>query len=140
MGDDGAGLRAVALLAETDLPAQTRLVTAGTDVLRIADLWRGEERVWLADALAGGAPPGTVHRLDHDRLLQLPQRHDSAHHLSLPESLRWMRHARPALRAARYRLWGIEPARVAPGTALSREVAAAAAAVAREILAALADG
>jgi hydrogenase maturation protease len=82
-------------------------------------------RFWRVDALRRGAPPGTVHRVGHDDLLALPQAHAGAHHLSLPESLRWIAVAHPEMSPVRYTLWGVEPAVVEPREGLSEPVAAA---------------
>lgn len=87
------------------------------------------------DAVASGAPPGTVHRLDHQALLGVAQRHATVHYLSLPESLRWIALAYPDMAAVRYRMWGIEAERVALGNGLSPTVVAAVEAVAEDILA-----
>jgi hydrogenase maturation protease len=85
------------------------------------------------DALVRGAAPGTVHRLSHDELLAVPQRHGTAHQLSLPESLRWIAHAYPEMAGVRYRMWGIEPARLSLEEGLSPAVEAAVEAVCEEI-------
>ena len=74
----------------------------------------------------------------HDEVLALPQRHGSAHQLSLPEALGCLAVAFPAMAAVRYRMWGVEPLRAAPPAGMSAPVAAAAAAVADEIRQALA--
>ena len=109
-----------------------------TDSLRILSLWRGEAEIWLVDALLKRSAPGTVHRLLHDEILSVPQPHAAAHFLSLPENLRWMAHAEPAMAAIRYRLWGIEPGRIDVGEGLTPEVARAVGRVAEEIREALA--
>jgi len=134
-GDDGAGPAVVARLLAGGLPAGCRAVDGGADALRLPDLWRGEEEVLLVDAVASGAPPGTVHRLDHEALLGVAQRHATAHYLSLPESLRWIALAYPDMARVRYRMWGIEAARVALGSGLSPAVAAAVEQTAEEIAA-----
>lgn len=136
MGDDGAG-HAVADLLEGRLARQpgVRVERGDTDVLRLPSLWRGEEEVWLVDAVSSGAPPGTVHRLGHEALLAVPQTHRHAHRLSLPECLRWLALAVSEMAQVRYRFWGIEVAAVSPRAGLSPEVAAAAGHVAGEILA-----
>jgi len=104
-----------------------------SDSLRLPSLWRGEVQVWLVDALVRGTPPGTVHRLSHEEVMAVPQRHGTAHQLSLPESLRWIAHACPEMATVRYRLWGIEPLRLALAEGLSPEVADAVEAVCEEI-------
>jgi len=132
-GDDGAGPAVIARLREIGLPAGVRAEEGHGDSLRLPSLWRGEGRIWLVDAILGGLPPGSIHRLGHDEILAVPQRHATAHRLSLPESLRWIGVASPAMAAVGYRLWGIEPRSLAPGTGLSPEVARAVETVAREI-------
>lgn len=135
-GDDGAGPAVVERLRGAGLRAED----GGQDALRLASLWRGEREVWLVDALIRGAPAGAVHRVGHDEILAVPQRHRTAHQLSLPESLRWLALGYPELATVRYRLWGIEPERLALTTRLSPAVAAAVEAVAREIIAAARGG
>jgi hydrogenase maturation protease len=132
-GDDGAGPAVIARLRAEPLPAGVRAEDGGSDALRLPAIWKGEGEVWLVDAVAAGAPPGTVHHLDHERVLAVPQRHATAHQLSLPESLRWVAHAYPEMAHVRYRFWGIEIERVAFAEVLSRSVAVAVLAVADEL-------
>ena len=132
-GDDGAGPAAIERLRDLGPPPGCRVEDGGSDALGLGGLWQGEPEVWLVDALARGAPPGTVHRLEHEEVLALPLRHGSAHQLSLPECLRCLPLAVPEMAAARYRLWGVEPRRIGPAAGLSREVAAAVNAVAAEM-------
>lgn len=104
-----------------------------SDSLRLPALWDGEPDVWLVDALVRGARPGTVHRLFHEELLAVPQRHGTVHQLSLPESLRWIGLTYPRMAGIRYRLWGIEPGRLALVEGLTPEVENSVRAVADEI-------
>jgi hydrogenase maturation protease len=90
----------------------SRAEEGDSDSLRLPRLWEGEDEVWLVDALVRGSAPGTVHRLSHEELLRVRQRHGTAHRLSLPESLRWIALAYPEMARVRYRLWGIEPLRL----------------------------
>lgn len=141
VGDDGAGLAVVRRLGGPNdpserrprAPTRLRVVEGHSDSLRLPSLWRGEPEVWLVDALIRGEAPGTIHRLSHAELLAAPQRHGTAHQLSLPESLRWIAHAYPEMAAVRYRLWGIEPGRLSLDEGLTAEVAEAVAGVANEI-------
>ncbi|MFZ5786419.1 MAG: hypothetical protein ACOY3Y_08250, partial [Acidobacteriota bacterium] len=84
-------------------------------------------------------PPGSLLRLGHEEILAVPQRHATVHHLSLPESLRWIFLAYPPMAAVRYELWGIEPLRVGLAAGLSPPVADAACSVASALRRALAD-
>jgi hydrogenase maturation protease len=110
-----------------------RAVEGHSDSLRLPALWDGERDVWLVDALLRGASAGTVHRLDHDEILAVPQRHGTAHQLSLPESLRWIALAHPEMAGVRYRMWGIEPGRLTLEEGLCPEVDAAVDLVCAEI-------
>ena len=134
--DDGAGVAVVEELARRGLPAHARVEILGSDSLRLPTLWRGEPRVWLVDALVTGAAPGSVHRLEHESVMALHQRHASAHALSLPENLRWIALSEPRMTAVRYTLWGIEPLSLGCGR-LSDEVAFAVGPAAAQILTAL---
>lgn len=139
-GDDAVGPATVELLRAAGLPEGCRVEEGGCDGLVLAGLWEGEEEVWLVDSLARGAPPGTVHRLSHEEILDLPQKHAGAHQLSLPETLRCLRLAFPDMAQVRYRLWGVEPGRVGARAGLTSRVSAAARRVAAEIGRSLAAG
>jgi hydrogenase maturation protease len=132
-GDDGAGPAVIERLVRAGLPPGLRAEEGGQDSLRLPSLWRGERRVFLVDALVRGAEPGAIHRVDHEHLLGIPQRHGTAHQLSLPESLRWLALAFPEMGAVRYRLWGIEPARLDRVVGLTPAVEAAVRAVEAEL-------
>ena len=138
VGDDGAGPAVVARLLELGLPPGVRTEDCGSDALRLPSLWREEPEIWLVDAVKSGAEAGTVSRLSHDEVLAVPQRHATAHSLSLAESLRWIALAYPAMAAIRYRFWGIEVERMALVEELSAPVAVAVGEVAVEILGAAA--
>ncbi len=125
-GDDGIGPLVARRLAALELPSHVRAAEARTDALELAGLWHGETHVWLVDALIRGDAPGTIHRLEHDEVMSVAQRHATVHHLSLPECLRWLALAEPAMAAVRYRLYGVEPERLDLGEGLSPAVAVAA--------------
>lgn len=132
--DDGAGPAVVARLQATPLPAGVRCEDGGSDSLRLPSLWQGEDEVWLVDAVVRGAPPGSVHRLEHDQVLAVAQHHATVHHLSLPESLRWIAIAYPEMAQVRYRFWGIEVSHVHLQQGLTPAVASAVERVVFEIL------
>ncbi|MGC8917303.1 MAG: hydrogenase maturation protease [Thermoanaerobaculum sp.] len=125
MGDDGVGPAVVSRLMAMGVPQGARVVEGGTDATVLANLWRGEPRVFLVDAVATGDPPGTIHRLSSAELAAWPQKHGDAHSLSLPECVGWVLLARPEMALARIELVGIEPERVAPGAGLSDPVSRA---------------
>jgi hydrogenase maturation protease len=132
-GDDGAGPAVVARLRELALPPDVHLEDGGTDAIRLASCWNGEHEVWLVDALRTGAQPGTVHHLEDEDIFAIPQRSASAHELSLPECLGWLRIAFPAMAGVRWRIWGIEPECLGREQGLSTSVAWAVDRVAADI-------
>ncbi len=120
MGDDGIGPAVLdRLTTGPPLPHSVHLADLGSDSLQLPAVWSGEPRIWLVDALLGGAAPGTVHRLDHGELFALPAAIPSAHHQPLAVNLRWMLHCFPRMAEVRFRLWAVEPDRLAPGRGLS---------------------
>ena len=134
MADDGFGSAVAEALRRAGLPRGAAVVET-TDVLQLGRLWRGEAEVWLVDAVAtGDHPPGTIHRIAHDELLELAPSTGSAHHIDLVDALRWLLHGSPVLGGVRFRLWGAEPERVGGWFGLSPRVAAAVPVVAQEIL------
>ena len=132
MEDDGFGCEVIDDLRRAGLPSGLSVEVA-PDVLHLWGLWRGQPEVWIVDAVQTGAPAGTVHRFDHDAVLELPAVSGSAHHLPFGACLRWLLHANPDLRTVRFRLWGAEPAKVSPRRGLSRRVEEAVGLVAQEI-------
>jgi hydrogenase maturation protease len=119
------------------LPERARAVDGSTGSLRLPSLWQGEGEILHVDAVVCGTAPGTVHRLEHEQAVGIPQRHATAHQLSLPGSLPWLGHTYPELSTVRYRMWGIEVERTALHEGLSPRVAAAVTLVAQEIVAEL---
>jgi hydrogenase maturation protease len=116
------------------LPAGTRVEDGGADSLRLPGLWRGEPEVWLVDAVTGGGEPGSIVRLGHDGVLAVPQRHATAHALSLPEGLRWISLSYPEMAGVRYRFWGMVVRHLSLESGLSGEVGAAVDRLVPEIL------
>ncbi len=79
-GDDAAGLEAVALLA--DLDGRDGVAVRGYvgEGIGLLELWEGAQAVWIIDAVAGGGPPGTIHRFDASGdPLPTPLRSTSSH-------------------------------------------------------------
>jgi len=132
MEDDGFGSAVIQALRNQGLPLEMSAEEA-PDILHVRSLWRGQPAVWIVDAVAVREAPGTIHRFDHETLLELPEQAGSAHHLAFGVSLRWLLHANPDLRDVRFRLWGAEPASVSPRRGLSRRAQAAVREVAEEI-------
>ncbi len=123
-GDDGIGA-AVASALRRRAMAGVRVEIEPGDASNLWNHWRGERSIWLIDAFDWGGPPGSSRILREREILALPQAHEGAHRLSLPECLRWLRQARPELRFARIHLVGVQPRDLTFGASLSIEVAAA---------------
>jgi len=134
MADDGAGPEVVRRLNDGHLPAGVRAEDGGADSLRLPGLWRGEPDIWLVDAVTAGGEPGSIIRLGHDEVLALPQRHATAHALSLPEGLRWISLSYREMATVRYRFWGLVVRRLSLVSGLSDEVGAAVDRLVLEIL------
>ncbi len=68
-GDDGVGPAVLeALRAGPGVPAGTRLVDSDGEPMRTVLAWEGAGLAIVVDGVRTGAAPGTVHRLDPDRL------------------------------------------------------------------------
>jgi hydrogenase maturation protease len=112
---------------------------SGADVLEregepagLMDAWEGAERLWLVDAVASGAPPGTVHRIDVAEQELPPELfRASTHHLGLAEAVELAR-ALGRL-PSRVVFYGIEGASFDAGEGLSHEVEQAVGEVAEAI-------
>lgn len=123
MGDDGAGLRAVELLAEKELPPHVHLQTAGLPGWGLPNWLEGWKNVILVDAVQMGQPPGTwrkfrleeVQVLLQDGTLSLHQPGLAAG-LALAQALDML--------PQNLLVFGIEPATTAPGSPLSPQVQA----------------
>ena len=122
-GDDAAGLEVARLLQGT-LPPGAQLVEREGEPTALMDAWEGAEGLWLVDAVASGAPAGTVHRLDAgDQELPAGLFRASTHAFGLAEAVELAR----ALGRLPDRtvVFGIEGTRFDAGEELSPEVAAA---------------
>ena len=133
MGDDGAGLAALArLAARWALPADVRVVDGGTWGLALLPDVEDAERLLVLDAVCagrgGGGAPGDVVRLERDAIPRAYALKLSPHQIDLREVL-----AVAELRGALPRevvVVGVEPAGLAFAEPLSPPVARALDAVA----------
>lgn len=134
MGDDGVGPMVIRELAKRTLPSNLRLAECASDSLILPSFWRGEEQIWMVDALVRRQAGGTIYTLSHEQVLSIPQRHATVHHLSLPEGLRWIALTYPEMQGVKYRLWGVEPEGLDLGEQLSPAVEDAVSRVSRMIV------
>lgn len=121
--DDGAG-RIAARKIRANTPHPGRVLEQTGEGAALMDAWKGERSVILIDAVASGAAPGTLHRVDAQKQA-VPAEffHPSTHTFSLAEAVALSR-ALGQLPAALV-VYGIEGKDFSVGQGLSPEVAAA---------------
>lgn len=141
LGDDGVGLRLLEAL-RSDVPAwggRVEAVDGGTQGMALLGYLERRRAVVLLDAVALGAPPGTVHVLEGDTLLAAcTPGGQSAHEMGAGELLRAA--AMIGSLPERIALVGVEPANVATGVGLSATVEAALAEARRQAVAVIDRG
>jgi hydrogenase maturation protease len=121
MGDDGAGIRVVEMLARKELPPRVKVEEAGLPGWGLPSWFEGQSKVILVDAVQMGEEPGQwkrlrseeIHVVMEDGSLSLHQP-DLACGLALSQAL--------DLLPQDLTLYGIQPAQVSAGAALSPEV------------------
>lgn len=88
LGDDGIGPAVLALLERGyDVPLQVRLVEGGTLGLSLLNEICGAEHLILVDAVATGAPPGTLVRLDGAEVMDAVRERLSVHQVGVADLL-----------------------------------------------------
>jgi len=116
MTDEGIGIHVLQSLQESGLPANVRLVDAGTSPDLIA--YSGDcRKLIIIDAARGGGEPGTVYRLLPDDLKTPAGAFLSAHELGVEQSLTLMKLT--ASEPEEIVIIGIEPEKIAWGLELS---------------------
>ena len=132
--DDAAGLLAAELVREGS--DRATVVEFEGDLTSLVDVWDGSTEVYVLDALASGAAPGSVARLDasEDRV-PAPFHGRGTHTLSMAEVVELAKavHRLPSRLVA----YGIEGASFAAGVGVSPEVAAGARDAAARVVAEL---
>ena len=124
--DEGVGPAAVERLKAESLPAGTRLLDAGTDLLTAMAGFAGADRVILIDAMRAGGAPGTIYRLTLEELEKRTRAGASAlsaHGFGVVEAVGLARAA--GMRFPPTVVVGVEPGEVAFGEGLSPAVEAA---------------
>lgn len=124
MGDDGAGLAALARLREDWLlPEGVELVDGGTWGMNLLPIIEGCPCVLLLDAIDAGSPPGTLTVLERAEIPRYFQLKLSPHQIDLREVL-GLAELRGKL-PARLIAIGVQPERIEMGITLSAPVARA---------------
>lgn len=129
MRDDAAGAETLKLFRKKQWPCPVEIHQTGTDSLSYTFLLTAPGKIIVTDALRFGQKPGTVCRIRADRLML--QRHNSfslhdMHFLHMAASFF-------PQRLNHILVYGIEPANLSPGMALSPQVRAVLPLVARLI-------
>lgn len=125
-GDDAAGPVLVRVLAERGVPANVRLLDAGTAGMDVGFAMRGMRRVVLVDASRVGVEPGAVHRVPGEELVDLePPRGGNLHRFRWDQALGFARWLLGEDYPEQVEVWLIEGASFEPGDPLTPAVAAA---------------
>jgi hydrogenase maturation protease len=119
-GDDAAGVE-VAERLRTRVPDGVEVVACSEEPSRLMDAWEGAEAVVLVDTVSSGAAPGTLHRFDADEGA-LPARtfRSSTHAIGIAETIELSRALGRLPRSVR--VYGVEGADFATGSALDADV------------------
>jgi len=124
--DEGIGPAAVERLKSESLPAEIRLLDAGTDLLAAMVGFAGAGQVILIDAMRAGGAPGTIYRLTLGELEGRAKTGTStlsAHGIGVVDAVGLARAA--GMRVPPTVVFGVEPGEVAFGEGLSPAVEAA---------------
>jgi hydrogenase maturation protease len=127
--DDAVGLIAARRLREHGLPAEEH----EGDPATLMDRWRSADSVILIDAVASGASPGTIHRLDVSvSPLNRQLFKSSTHALGLADAIELARTL--GTLPPRVYVFGVEARDLSAGIGLSPEVESALPALLEEVL------
>jgi hydrogenase maturation protease len=121
MCDEGVGVRCVqALEREERLPAEVRLVDGGTSTHELLEDLEDLDALVIVDAMVTTAAPGTIVRLEGDRIPAAFSNKLSPHQHGINDLLATL--ALLGRAPKRVILFGVAPARVELGMELSAEV------------------
>lgn len=135
MGDEGVGVRCVEWLA-SQVPPDVALVDGGTSTNELLGDLEDADLVIIVDAIATTQPPGTIIRLEGDRIPSAFSNKLSPHQHGINDLLGAL--ALLGRSPRRLVLFGIAPERIALGMELTPAVSAAVPEVGRRVLAELA--
>ena len=142
MSDEGAGVRCVEWLeAHAALPPGVIAIDGGTSTNELLEALEGLDLLIIVDAVVSDGPPGSLVRLEGDRIPQAFSNKLSPHQHGINDLLAALQLIGRAPR--RVVLFGVTPRRIELGLELSAEVAAALPVLAARVVAELggaADG
>jgi hydrogenase maturation protease len=120
-GDDAAGLRVTSELRSL-VGDRARIVVCSADAAELLDLWEGQARVYLVDAVRSGGAPGSWWRvIVQDQPLPTNEVSTSTHGLSIGSAIALGQTLQKM--PEQLVVYGIEAVRFDPGADLSPEVA-----------------
>lgn len=130
--DDGVGIYIVRQLAKYNFPKEDLFELSGEGI-QLMEAWEGAEHVFIFDASASGAEPGTIFRFDaHEQKVPSDFFNYSTHNFSLAEAIelsRVLKRLPPHLI-----IFGIEGEDFSQGTDISDSVKASADRVVQTVL------
>ena len=135
MCDEGAGVRCIEWLAP-HVPPDVAVVDGGTSTNELLGDLEDADLLIIVDAIVTTAPPGTILRLEGDRIPQAFSNKFSPHQHGINDLLAHL--ALLDRSPKRLVLFGIAPAKIELGLALSPAVEAAIPEVGRRVIAELA--
>jgi hydrogenase maturation protease len=123
LGDEGVGVRVVERLQELyEFPQGVQVLDGGTLALDLLPYVEDADHLLVIDALEMGAEPGEIVRLENDEVPAFLSVKLSPHQMGLADLLAAARLR--GLYPGQLVLWGVQPAVMRPGLALSPSAAA----------------
>ena len=123
MGDEGAGIHAVASLREQAWPAEVEILDGGTPGVGLLHLLDGREFAIIVDCADFGGTPGEIRCFDPDDLMRDERTEAGLHATDLLTALALAKQTGSAARKTI--IVGIQPKQIAMGMTLSPEVQSA---------------
>lgn len=120
MGDEGVGIHAIERLRGCMWPGDVELIDAGTPGLALLHLIEGRRLVIIIDCAAFGGQPGEIQAFDPRSIVRNERAVAGLHAVDLPSVLDLSQTTGHA--PERILIVGIQPKRIAMGTALNKEV------------------
>ena len=123
LSDEGVGVRVIERLAATyDLPQDVQILDGGTLGLDLLYYLEGVENLLMIDAVEMGKEPGTLLRLEGDKVPSFLSLKMSPHQIGIPDML--FAAKLKNLYPRNVVLWGVQPGVLETGLDLSPPVAA----------------
>ncbi len=119
MKDEGVGIHAIQEMEKLNLPADIKLIDGGTSPDLIAYL-QANDKVIIIDAAKAGGEPGAIYRFKPEDIKAERSALDSAHELSIIESLNMLELTGSAPKEVI--IIGVEPKEIDWGMELSPEI------------------